>query len=445
MVAYRLGFITTVSPIEAEADKAEHRMNAAINNLRRLPLELVPADSVVASQADALKAAAGLRENNVDALVMMAANWTSDAILLSAINTLRVPVMLWAIPYPGTYSIAIVQHVASLLREIGVKYRYVYGEPSDKDVAQRILEFTKVASAARNLKAARIGLVGPRPTWRVAGPDTTYDEIDISRKFGCEIVHVDTDMLKSEIQRVSDEEATKTVEKMKKAGLLGSVEVRDTVLLGAVKSYVAIKNLVSNLGLDSVAVECYPEHLGLTCLAASWFADEGMVVGCEGDIGSTIVAMILQRLSCRPAAIVEPFWIDESRNRVLIGHPCGSGAISLAESTAKVHLRPFKPEEGVFVQFPMKPGQVTLANISGRPGSYRMFIATGRSIELAPDEWSRIGGIAASIEFGESVKAVMDRVIQQEGIDHHWVTVFGDLKNELILLCELLEIRPVLV
>ena len=445
VVSHRLGFITTMSPIEGEADKAEHRMKAAISNLRQLPLELVTADSVVSSQADALKVAARLRENNIDALAIMAANWTNDAVLLSVINTLRVPVLLWAIPYPATYSIPIVQHVASVLREIGVKYRYVYGEPSDRHVAELVFEFAKIASAAKNLKAARIGLVGPRPTWRVAGPaDTTYDEIDISRKLGCEIVHVDTGMLMSEIQRVSDEEARRTIHKMKDAGLLGNVEVEDTVLLGAVKSYVAIKNVIVNLGLDGVAIECYPEHLGLTCLAASWLADEGTVVGCEGDVGSTIVAMIMQRLASTPAVIIEPFWVDESNNRLLIGHPCGSGAISLAESNEKVHLRPSKPEGGVFVQFPIKPGQVTLANISGRPGTYRMFIATARSIELTPDEWSRIGGIAASIKFEEDAKAVMDRVIQ-EGIDHHWVTVLGDLRNELTLLCELLDIRPVLV
>ena len=88
--------------------------------------------------------------------------------------------------------------MASLLKELGVKYKYVFGEPSDKNLAKRVAEFAKVASAAKSLRTARIGLVGPRPTWRVAGPaDTTYDEIDISRKFGCEIVHIDFSALKS--------------------------------------------------------------------------------------------------------------------------------------------------------------------------------------------------------------------------------------------------------
>jgi L-arabinose isomerase len=155
--------------------------------------------------------------------------------------------------------------------------------------------------------------------------------------------------------------------------------------------------------------------------------------------------MALQGLAGRSATIIEPFTIDESKNRVLIGHPCGCGAVSLAESVAKVHLRPYKPDEGLFVQFPIKSGPVTLANISGRPGSYRMLVATARSIEMSPDEWSKMGGIVAAIQFDESARSIMDRVIQEEGIDHHWVTVLGDLKQQLVQLCYLLDIRPVVL
>jgi L-arabinose isomerase len=93
----------------------------------------------------------------------------------------------------------------------------------------------------------------------------------------------------------------------------------------------------------------------------------------------------------------------------------------------------------------MKSGPVTLANISGRPGSYRMLVATARSVEMDPDEWSKIGGIVAGIQFDENVRSIMDRVIQEEGVDHHWVIVLGDHKQELIQLCDLLDIRPVVL
>jgi L-fucose isomerase-like protein len=442
----RLGFMTSISPIEAEADKAEERMRAAVINLGQHSLDLFCADTVVASQADALRAARKLREDNVDALLIMPANWTSDAVLLSAINELSVPVLLWAIPYPATYSIAIVQHTASLLKELGIKYAYAYGEPSDRDVGKQVARFAKIASAASMLRSARIGLVGPRPNWRITGPtDTTYDEIDIRRKFGCEIVHVEMGALKSEADEVSDEEASKTIQSMMKEGKVGQVEVKDIVLLRVAKNYVAIKKMMSKLSLNAVAIECYPDNLGLTCLPASWCAEEGIVVGCEGDVGSVIVAMILQELGGRPAATIEPFTVDESENRILLGHPCGSGPVSLAESASKVHFRPFKPDEGVFVQFPIKSGVVTSVNISGRRGNYKMFIAVGNSSEMGPDEWSRIGGLAASIQFNENVRSVLYRVIQEQGIDHHWVTTFGNLQSELAELCSLLDIRAILV
>ncbi len=167
-------------------------------------------------------------------------------------------------------------------------------------------------------------------------------------------------------------------------------------------------------------------------------------MGCEGDIGSTMVAVILQELGGTPAAIVEPFAIDESKNRILLGHPCGSTAIAFADSVSTVHFRPVKPDEGVFVQFPVKPGSVTIANISGRMGNYRMFIATARTVEVI-DEWSRRGGIVAGIQFNENARLLLSRLIQQEGIDHHWIIAFADLENELSELCNFLEVRPVLL
>ncbi len=252
-------------------------MNSAIKALRQYPLELVEADSVVRSQVDALKAAKKLGEKNIDALAIMAANWTRDAVSLSAIYELRVPVVLWAISYPATYSLAVVEHVASILKEMGIKYRFVYGEPSESDSAKQISNFAKVASVFMMLRGAKIGLVGPRPTWRISGPtDTTYEEMDIRRKFGCEIVHIEMGYMKSRAEEVSDQEARRTIEEKMSEGKIRKVEVKDTVLLAAAKNYVALKKIMNESDLRAVAVECYPEYPGLTCLPASWLAEEGL-------------------------------------------------------------------------------------------------------------------------------------------------------------------------
>ena len=129
-------------------------------------------------------------------------------------------------------------------------------------------------------------------------------------------------------------------------------------------------------------------------------------MGCEGDIGSAMVAMVLQELGGRPVTMVEPFSIDESKNRILLGHPCVATCMTFVESVSSIHFRPVKPDEGVFVQFPVKPGLVTIANVSGR-----------------------IGGILAGVQFNENARLLLNRLIQQEGIDHHSIVTFGDLKK----------------
>jgi L-fucose isomerase-like protein len=442
----RLGFLTTVSQIEAEADKAEERMNTAINSLKKQSLDLYCAESVIKSQLDALEATGKLREHNIDALAIMVANWTSDAVILSAATELKVPILLWAVPFPATYSLGTVVHAASVLRELGIKYRYVYGDPADQDTAKRVANLAKTTSIVNSLKDARIGMVGPRPTWRISGPcDTTYDELDIRLKFGAEIVHIDAATLASEASEISDADAETALNRMRTENKIGKIEVKDTVMLQAAKMYLGIRKFMAKNKLTALAVQCYPDNLGVFCLPASWLAEEGTVVGCEGDITTAIAVMILRELSGMPAAIIEPFAVDEEANRILVGHPCGAGPISLASSLSKVYLRPYKPDEGVFVQYPIRSGTTTSVNISGRIGNYKMLIAVANNTEMDPDEYARIGGLVARIQFEEKVSEVLYRMIQQEGVDQHWATVPGNFEGQLVELCELLDIRPIIV
>jgi len=90
----------------------------------------------------------------------------------------------------------------------------------------------------------------------------------------------------------------------------------------------------------------------------------------------------------------------------------------------------------------MKQGRMTLACLSEDDEGYRMHIVTGEGKE--PPQWVEMGVPLPSwpsVKFfpDASVRNILDHVQSQ-----HFAAVFGDYVGELVDLCYLLDIKPIL-
>jgi len=90
----------------------------------------------------------------------------------------------------------------------------------------------------------------------------------------------------------------------------------------------------------------------------------------------------------------------------------------------------------------MKTGRVTLASLAEDDDGYRMHIVTGEGKE--PPQWVEMGvGLPSwpSIKFypDGSVRSILDHALSQ-----HFAMVYGNYVDELLDLCYLLDIKPVL-
>ena len=113
---------------------------------------------------------------------------------------------------------------------------------------------------------------------------------------------------------------------------------------------------------------------------------------------------------------------------------CGLAPFSMADPesspTATVHSNRRKPLLG---EFPLKPGRVTLARVSRSRGQHRIVVGGGDMVR-APLAFS---GTAGVIRFDRSVDRVMSTVMD-EGLEHHFGIVYGDVQEELRALASLL-------
>ena len=107
--------------------------------------------------------------------------WATDDMPYLFINELKVPVLFWAVPYPETFSIGCVQEAGGVLKAEGIHFEYVYGLADDAALIAKVKMAAEAAQIVKKVKSMRICLMGPRQTWRAAGPqDMTTEEWEFS-------------------------------------------------------------------------------------------------------------------------------------------------------------------------------------------------------------------------------------------------------------------------
>jgi L-fucose isomerase-like protein len=301
----------------------------------------------------------------------------------------------------------------------------VYGPAGDADAITAIRRYAVAVNLAADLRKARLGLVG----YRVPGmTEVAFDEFEFKAVLGPRVIHYGLELVEKHLADIPESEAMQAWDR--RMGQVRNVSVGPPDLLDSMRGYLALKRLVERDKLSGLAIECYPQFMGRLCLAGSLLADEGVQVGCEADMNSTAAMLILSRLTGQPVHNTDGLGLDMNEGWMVFSH-CGNGSMSLAESAEKIEVAHVRlAHQGTCVLFPGRPGEVTLVNLVGRRGTYRMGIAHGRAI---PTKMVFAGNPTKVILDG-GVRHYMD-VIAREGLGHHWIIGYGDLRPELDEFC----------
>jgi len=433
----KVGVVAVASRFESGGERAPDILEKGKKKLAASGLEVVASPKIVWDAADALEAAGALAVEKPDVLAIIHVTWVQDSLQYLFVNTVRCPLLLWAVPYTETFSLGCVQHFGSILSETGIPFRYVCGLPDDRDLILVIRDYVLSARAFRAVKNSRIALIGPRQTWRAAGPqDMSIEEWSLSRTFGITVVHVEMEELLAMTAEQAAAAAENLLKEMRTRKCLGKTIADKERLLYAAKVYLGVKKLFRRYGLTSAAAECYPQYGGLVNLPSSWLADEGIALDTEGDLGHTMLMETMNLLSPGATALAEVGSINERSNSLDLAHE-GSSAHSLAENASKVSILP-GGDKGTVVGFPLKAmPKVTVADLCGQAGTYRLFAVLGRSQRVSTQDWGRAGSkFMARLSFERGAREVLDMMVGG-GVDHHLLLREGDLLGHLRDLCDL--------
>ena len=426
----RVGLAVVRHPLEEGGEKAPRILADCAQALRMAGMEVCEAPLFVDGEASAVAVGRHFYDQRTPAIVLAVATWSADALLLDMLEECNVPLVTWAFPGMNTGSMCGCQQFGYVLTELRRPHRFVFGEASDDGVIGRISNYVTAVNLASAMRKVRLGLIG----YRVPGmTEVSFDEVEMKAVLGPRTVHYGLHVVEEMMAEIGEDEAMAVWKQ--RLGHVQKVSVSKADLVDAMRGYLALKRLAEKDGLSGVAVECYPQFMGRLCLAGSLLADEGVVVGCEGDMNSTAAMLILARLTGEPVHNTDPLGVDMAEGSIVYSH-CGNGSLSLAESPEKIEIAHVRlRHQGTCALFAGKPGIVTLVNLCGRGGTYRLGMAYGRAV---PTEMVFAGNPTKVVLEG-GVQNHLD-VIAREGLGHHWMIGYGDVREALGELCEIIGI-----
>lgn len=418
----RLGLAVVASPLEVGADQAP-------NLLQRLQVTLKESDKLnlciyerpVNSVQDAIKAGRQFYDARMHAILIAAASWFEDYLLLDMLEECDAPTILWGIPGMETGSLCGTQQLGFMLNQLSKPYKLLYDDLTSQAALKRLRQYASAATLRYQLRRAKIGYLGHR----VEGmTETTADELALKKVFGPRVVGIDSQVFLNEVSKVEEKAVQKDWEKLKEE--VGKVECSDDAGLESLKVHAVLKSFIEEKRLNALAVGCYPHLMGKVCLAASLLGEEGRPVACEGDINGALGMLILTLLSEEPTYntdLLNPILED---NTIVFSH-CGSSGFSLANALSEITLAPVRlMDRGLCCLFTAKPGPVTLVNIVPTMNSYQIGVMFGNAVKTE----MIFPGNPLKIYFDSDVKDVLNW-IEDEGLGHHWMAAYGDLRRQL--------------
>ncbi len=389
-------------------------------------------------------AIAGLRDEPLDLLVAFQATFADSSAVLRLVQALPAPLLLWAVPEARTggrlqlNSFCGINLAGHALTRAGLRYEWIYATADDAVALRSLLTLARAGRVKRLLRSARIGRIGDHP---VGFEPCSYDAGMLATRFGSQVVRKDLAGVFQGVRTASGDEIERTLTMLKER-VAGLDALDQPALRGTLGAYLTLKELAQAEQLDGLAIRCWPEfftELGCAACGAMSLLTDGLTpCSCEADVNGTLTQLILQWLSGGPAFGTDVVGFDLDADNAVVWH-CGQAPLAMADPEFRprgtIHSNRRLP---LLMEFPLKPGRVTVARLTEARGGYTLVVGGGEMLR-APLSFSGTSGV---LRFDRPAADVL-ATIMDNGLDHHIALTYGDHVAELLALAKLLDL-PVL-
>ncbi len=452
---FKLGYL----PLTKENwsnDALEAARNETLAYLKALPgVTVLGGEHMIGSEKEAIAELERFEDDRPDLVVAHFLTFALGTIVPMFAQRLKAPVLLWSLPEPDpnggrlqSNSFCAANMNSHFLYRMHVPYLHLHagtGTPEAEAGLSRALRVVRTIDALARL---RIGMIGGR----VPGFYTSsYDEMLLRTKLGPEIKCITEHEVIETARHLTPEELAHALEVIHGDARCHENDAPNREQLEkSAALFGAIAKLKAKFLVNAFAIRCWPEFISselygiAICSTIGHLTNHEILTACEGDAYGAVMMRMLRELSGEP-----PFFCDLIRMEGDYGVAwhCGAAPVRICRNGCAPKLCHSATVEGggvkgVTCEFPLKPGRVTVARLGEkRDGDgFRMLIAPGEGLET--DLFVR--GNPLKIKFDAGCDKLRETVIGQ-GWEHHYALGYGDLAPELLDLCRMLDIEPVLI
>ncbi|MHB1858382.1 MAG: hypothetical protein ACYCPM_13220 [Acidobacteriaceae bacterium] len=380
-----------------------------------------------------------------EALVVLQPSIGNGQLALTISQHWADPVVLWATPERPTdgkvSSCSLVgQHLwASVLRQAGHPFEFVYGDSADAAVRADLIRAIALCRTFGRLRHAKVGVIGTHVPGFI---DLAADPFLLRRAIGIQLHPLSLPQYIDRVRAVAEDAVEKDIQQVRALGLR-PVNVTDDALDINSRCYLAMLDIMQEESLDALALQCWPEIPNMLgqwpYLAISRLSSAGHAVSIEGDVDGSIGSLMSSSLGLGPGFLTD--WLEHDTSTIFFWHP-GMAPLDMCHAigsedgpTLGSHFNIVKP---YVVDGQLRPGQpVTVTRLWRCDNECHMTAFEGRSIPPR----RKITGNSILVEVADrNVPRRFDALIHA-GMPHHVSLLFGEYAETFRRLARLLQIH----
>lgn len=399
--------------------------------------------------AEAQAAARRLRAEGAQAIIVCQPVFGFPHHAISLLRELGLPTLLYAPWEPSYPALVGLLTIGGGLTQIGFRHMRLWGQLDDREVQVGLVAFLQAARAITGLRGRVVGQLGGRSMGLYT---TAADGAQWMATFGVDLDHCDELEVVRLAARVPEERVQRGVEWLceRMQVEFDGVQLTEEKLRQQVRHYLAMKELVSALGWDAVALKCHyemSEFQVAECIAASLLNDpedwEGpkpvTPTSCEADADGALTMLLLHLATGEPSALLDVRFYDAAKDVYVLSN-CGAAPTCFAPP-GQVCLCPCTTKYlggGAHVSFVFAPGPVTLARLTRSPEGYRLLILRAEAMGLPA---SAVQGATTFWPHAFVRLPVRPRELVQLLEANHVHLVRGDVVAALRAVCRLMGLQ----
>lgn len=400
------------------------------------------------------------KNENVDLIIFVMFNYTSDAISIQCLKyVLNTPIIIFLrqshkdTDFDSNYEfilrncsmIGLTQLTGTFKKmDIFKNYEVVVGADFDKEPYVQMKKYFDAVKTYIYLRELNVGIIGH--VFRGMF-DHEFDRTRIAGFLGPDVISIQISHLLDLWDKVKEDEVEKLIKEISWIKKYSFQDVRDEELYKECKFAVAYKKLLKKFRLDAC---CYlgqhyvQRKTGCSgYLANVIFAKEKKYMSnTEGDVNGLIMMCIMNKLTGQTPLFAEWGEFGEKENAIqLLAH--GYADLDYAKNPDFVKITA-TPENwghtgaGFSFEFTAKPGIVTIGHFIDDKDGWRMLISKGEALEV--EKSIPCEDVSLLLKPYMPVKEFARKILKT-GFDHHAVVCYGNITEELEYIADLMGIQ----